>query len=456
VPEFRYEIISSDGVPIHGVEESDSPEALRHALESRGVHVVSVTPTSLPHALADSAPVPLRLTQLRIGETLRIAFLTQIPVAQAVRAAAREPIWNPAATLLSWCQVLSLILLMIAGLHSWVIDSIQFPLVVIGIIALLLLGPVWITSRWLADRPRKILMRIAQQIDSGQTEIPTVIGRMSNELQKVADSELTDEQKSLVTAEILTSAAGTGLARHRLFLSLLGPLVMLFSTAAIMYVFYVVVIPDFQEMFEGFGLSVPAITLLVLEFSQMLHTLGYAGALLLLTALAAVFVSLYAAVYKGVGNEALRSVPLIGTGLQWANLAALSRRLAMLVRNDVAPAAALKTAVAASPSSDIRQSGDELATQLKNGDTLGVSTSLDGIPVSMLAGLTASDAQRRRPAVASTLDGLARMFESAVFSSGIIIASIGQMILLLCVTAFVGLTIIALFLPLIQLMNDLS
>ncbi len=59
-------------------------------------------------------------------------------------------------------------------------------------------------------------------------------------------------------------------------------------------------------------------------------------------------------------------------------------------------------------------------------------------------------------AVAATLDGLASMFERAVFSSGRIFASIQQLIVIVVVAAFVGVTLFLMFLPLIQLLNDLT
>jgi type II secretory pathway component PulF len=458
VPEFRYEVVNAEGVPIHGVETSDSPDALRTQLESRGYSVVSITTTKISQALAEMNQVPSRLTQLRIGETLRVAFLTQLPVAEAVRAAAREPVWNPLSSLVPWIQAASLVLLLIASAYSWSIGQINPVFVGVASFAVFMLGPVVYASRILADRPRRTLVRIAREIESGNTDVLSLTRLIPGGLSDIANSEFTEEQKSLVTAELLTSTAGTDFARHRLFLSLLGPVALFVGAITIVYGFAVLVVPGFREIFEGFGMDIPVLTQLVIGISQALESIGSSGLFVLAVCCVAVAVAFFMAVYRGWLNEALHTVPILGTGLKWANLATITRRLAIFIRNDVAPDEALRVALAQSPAADIRRDGQHAVTLLRENRSIVLpGSSLSGLPISMLSGLTStSKDSRRRPAIASTFDGLARMFEQSVFSAGTAVASVVQFVLLVCISLLVGLTVIALFLPLIQLLNDLS
>lgn len=458
VPEFRYQIVDADGVPVHGIETADSSDALKTQLESSGYSVVSITPTKIPQALAEMKEVPPRMTQLRIGEALRVAFLTQLPVTDAVRAAAREPVWNPLSSLVPWIQTASIVFLLVTAVYSWSVGQVESVLVVAAVATVMLLGPVGYAFRIFADRPRKTLLRIAREIEFGNTDVSTLGRLIPGGLSHIADSDFSDEQKSLVTAEILTSTAATDFARHRLFVSLLGPVALFLGAITIIYGFFVLVVPGFRDIFEGFGILLPVLTQFIISISHVLEKIGYGGLFVLAVCCATVVVTFFMVIYRGWLNEVLHSVPVVGTGLKWANLATIVRRLAIFVRNDVSPDEALRVAVAQSPAADIRRDGEHAATLLKEGRPVALpGSSLNGIPISMLSGLMGTqEDSRRRPAVASTLDGLARMFEQSVFSAGTALANVVQMILFIGVAMVVGLTVIALFMPLIQLLNDLS
>lgn len=458
MPEYRYKVVNAEGVPIHGIATSDSPETLQLQLESRGLSVVSIGATAISQSLAEMKEIPSRLTQLRIGEALRVAFLTQLPVADAVRAAAREPVWNPLSSLVPWLQGASLVFLMLVSVHAWSIGERTTLLVMAAVTAFVMVGPVTYLLRFLTDRPRKLLLRIARQIEAGNTDVMTLVRLIPGGLREIAESQFSEEQKSLVTAELVTSTAGTEFARHRLFLSLLGPVALFLGAITIVYGFFVFVVPGFREIFEGFGLSVPVLTQFIISVSQMLEMIGPGGAIVLSIGSASVAVGFFMVVYRGWLNEALHTIPVLGTGLKWANLATITRRLAIFIRNDVAPDEALRVAVAQSPAADVRRDGEHAVILLREGRPVVLpGSSLNGIPISMLAGLMATSGDsRRRPAVASTFDGLARMFEQSVFSAGAAIATVVQMVLVVCISMVVGLIAISLFLPLVQLLNDLS
>lgn len=455
MPEFRYEAVNADGVPIHGIETSESSAALRTQLESRGYSVISIATTTISQALSEMKEIPSRLTQLRIGETLRVAFLTQLPVADAVRAVAREPVWNPLSSLVAWLQTASLVFLVMTLGYSWSVGRINPPLVGAVVTSAILFGPVLYVSRMLANRPRKTLIRIAREIESGNTDVSMLARLIPGGLSDIADSQFSEEQKSLVTAELLTSAAGMDIARHRLFLSLLGPVALFLGAITVVYGFYVLVVPELRDIFEGLGVNVPALTQIVLEVSQVLEKIGYGGAFVFAACCVAVTVAFFRAVYRGWLNEVLHTVPVLGTGLKWANLAAVSRRLAIFIRNDVAPDEALRVAVAQSPAADIRRDGEHAATSLREGRPVVLAgSSLNGIPIPLLAGLISTpNESRRRPAVASIFDGLARMLEQSVLSVGATVASVVKLVLLVCISMLVGLTVIALFVPLFQFLT---
>ena len=190
--------------------------------------------------------------------------------------------------------------------------------------------------------------------------------------------------------------------------------------------------------------------------SGSVEFMGVPGAIALAMTGVLVITGLFLVIYRGWLQSTLLSTPLLGAGLRWINLAGVARWLAAMLRNNAPPGESLRIATSHSQSSAIRKDGRQLAAMIRDGKVLSHATkSLNGLPLSLLVGLAKEPTDsRRRDAVASTLDSLAGMFDRAVFSSGRIVAAVLQVLLLTIVSGVIGLTVLALFLPLIQLLND--
>jgi len=192
--------------------------------------------------------------------------------------------------------------------------------------------------------------------------------------------------------------------------------------------------------------------------SRSVEFMGLPGAVALAMVGVLAITGLFLVIYRGWLQSALLSTPLIGAGLRWIDLAGVARWLAAMLRNNAPPGEALRIATSQSHSDAIRQDGRRLAAMIREGKVLSnATTSLSGLPLSLLVGLAKEPTDsRRRYAVASTLDSLGGMFDRAVFSTGRIVAAVLQVLLLIIVSGVIGLTILALFLPLVGLLNALT
>lgn len=456
--EFRYEAIDAHGQPIHGIQAAEDQDALYAILSRRGHDVISVITVEIPQHTNDMNRIPARLSELRITDTVSTAYLTQLPTDVVLRAAAQEPVWNPAAALLRWAQMFVLVLLVVCALHAVMVGAVSQPLLIAAAIALLVWGPGWLLVRSAERRPQRLLEQMAAALRSGQGGADSVSHLLPGQLSEIAECRLPEEKKMLAISELLSGTTGVGMARYRLFLDLLGPVCLLAAAVSVCYAFLALVVPAFKEIFEGFGLDLPWVTQLIIDISGGLEALGVPGAIAIALGAAGLVTGLYFVVHRGWLNELLASMPLMGVVLNWLNLAGVARWLAALLRNDAAPDDALRVAVTPSRSAGIRRDGKQLATLIGEGRLpSNVRTSLSGLPLSLLFGLGGEpQGSRRRSAVASTLDGLALMFERATSSTGRILASILQLVILVIVAGLVGVTILALFLPLVMLLNDLS
>ena len=456
--EFRYEAIDAKGQPIHGIVEAMDEDALRALLKRRGQSLLSSVCIEIPNHKSDMNRVPTRLSQLRITESVRTAFLTQLPIDVALRAVAREPSWNPASALLPWVQSAAAMLLAITIAHALVSGTVVAPLYVAIAFAVLAFGPATVLVRHLDQQPKRLLRRMATQLRAGDLTHTAMSDLLPGNLGEIARSDLPEDQKLMVISELMSGTPGAGLARFRLFATLSGPVFFLIAAVALCYGFLAFVVPGFREIFEGFDLDLPALTRFVVAVSQSVEFLGVPGTLAIGLFGIGIFVALYMVMYRGWMNTTLQTVPLVGAGLKWVNLAGVARWLAAMLRNNAAPANSLQIAVRQSHSETIQQDGQRIAEMINNGKMISPgTTSLSGLPLSLLSGLAKEPTDNhRRQAVATTLDSLAGMFERAVFSSGRIIATLLQLVVLIIVSTVFGLTVLALFLPLVQLLNDLS
>ena len=157
-------------------------------------------------------------------------------------------------------------------------------------------------------------------------------------------------------------------------------------------------------------------------------------------------------------GEFLESVPLLGMAFRWAMQARVARVLAATIRCDVPYGESLRTATAGSGFQSVRQRGELLACELESGSGNMLPTEkLSGLPLSMLFSTDdRTSADHRRTAVADTFQSLSEMLDSATIGQGRLLSILIQMLTVFLAGLIVAIGLLAMFLPLIKLLNDLS
>ena len=102
MPTYKYQAALPTGVWIFGVFDAADEAALEAYLHTRGMTLVEATELSINTALTGQMEELPRMLQLRIGERLREAMLTDMPVHEAVRAIADEPFEHPVLMMMPW------------------------------------------------------------------------------------------------------------------------------------------------------------------------------------------------------------------------------------------------------------------------------------------------------------------------------------------------------------------
>ncbi|MEZ6124845.1 MAG: hypothetical protein R3C49_16985 [Planctomycetaceae bacterium] len=457
---FRYEAVDAAGVPLHGSLEAASTDELQQTLARRGLRLVSSSEQSLNSLVSAHRETLPRLYQLRIGEHLREAILTGLPGHEAVRAVASEPIAHPLLGLIPWLEGVALLLLAGAVLVRLVTG--QHDAVVVGgvVLATVIVPAAWYALKQIFEvRPRQLLHRIADRLEAGEPFNATLQSMMPREVRSVMRANISNELKGRVAADLVPSLLGGNTRAHRFAYVAIGPFIMLGLILSTLHIGAITIIPQFKSIFESFGVSLPGLTLAFISLSDIASILGIGGWLTMAAVSLAALILISLALSTGLGGRLLERIPVIGLVFRWTMQARVARILASMVRHGSSYDEAIRTSTDGSGFPDVSEAGAMIADQMLQGRVTGTHHRLlSGLPISMLTvpEVSGNAAEERRSGIVRTFESLADMLESGTESQGRLFATVMQMAVLTFCGFVVGLIVIALFLPLIKLLNDLS
>lgn len=459
MPRFRYEAVDSSGVPIHGTTDVESESALIKHLSVRGLELVSSSELSLESLVGAHAKLLPRLQQLRIGEQLREALLTGLPAHEALKAIAAEPISHPMLGVAPWLQAMS-VLVFLALTGVWAAFGYFGGIIpASGLLTFVVVPLVWMGLIWIYRiKPKHLLHKLAGELESGSHISASLRTAMPREIQFVMKSQTDDATKARVAGDLVPALLGSNLRSQQFVMTLVGPLVLFAVVLFGIHSTLLFIIPKFKQIFEDFGTDLPVMTEMVVAMSDLAASLGTAGWLIVALCLAAGLIALVLGLSSGWGAELLESVPLFGVAFRWAMQAKVARVLAAMIRNNCAYPEAIRTATAGSGFQSVCRHGDLLAKELEtqSGQALP-SRQLSGLPISMLFSTeNAANHDEHRAALADTFQNLSEMLDSATVGQGRLLAVILQFLTILFTAVIIAFGVLAMFLPLIKLLNALS
>ena len=457
MPTFRYKAALSTGVPVYGVFDADSQSGLEAYLLTRGLRLLEANELSIDANVMRTAEIP-RLTQLRVGERIREALLTGMPLHLAVRAIAQEPLEHPLLMLMPWITGFGIYVSLMMTVLWLMIPSFPPALVISPVVITLTLV---LVHRWmirqLDRRPRSVLLSIADQMERGQIQLENQPQILPGELNVVQNSSLPSEVRAITMAELVPQVAAIRIVRHRIASRLLAPLLISGLLFSGVYIFLLVVVPGFRRSFLDFGIEVPWITSQLLTLSWILELMGVAGLLAFVAIIAAMLSVLYLVITKDSFQSYVQGVPFLGTAIRWAMQARIARVLSVLIRNHANPQQSLVVATASSGLSEVADAGKRLSDGLTQPDQWRPGPALSGLPLSLMIRLTDNRCtEETRQETAQVFSGIASALESACMGQGAFIGLFIEMFFIFFSGLVISFVVISLFLPLIKLLNDLS
>jgi len=459
MPTYKYQSVLPTGVSVFGIFDADSETALAAYLLTRGMTLVDCSEVAIDKRLGSPLAAIPRILQLRIGERIQEALLTGLPAHVAIAAMANEPFEHPLLMAMPWLSGMAGCAVIVSFLLSIAIPEFALLLVPVAVFALLTSLGLWIAGYWwLQVRPRDMLLRLSRQMAAGSSEPLMQDAFVPMEIRSIMNSGMAAEQKSLSVAELLPSLGIMRVQRHLFAMKMVAPFLALLLLIPGGYSVSLIVIPKFKEIFVGFGVELPGLTLIVIGISDLVSTLGVPGLIGVVFLTTAVTLTFYSMMIWSPAAEILSVVPMLGTSLRLLMQARVARVLGVLVRNRSSVGDAISVATDASGFREVRRRGKEMATDLRSGKPVNlVCRGLHGLPLSLLLRISdQGDLEHARQETAQSFMLFASSLEQASWGHGAILA-VGVEILAILVTAVVvSLLVIALFMPLIKLLNDLS
>ena len=238
--------------------------------------------------------------------------------------------------------------------------------------------------------------------------------------------------------------------RRRVWLSMAYPIVLLSMVTLLLISLQLFITPSFTRVFEDFGLDLPAMTVFFIRTAGPIAWFLVGGLVLA----AATVLLLMAAPTVAWVPRLLYCVPLMGPLWRLGRLVQFARLMGVLLEQEVPLPEALRLTAAGLRDADLAEGCRRAAVEVESGRPLAEClASGRQFPPSMIPLI---EWGQRAPAMADAFRAAAEMFEGRVQTQGIFLETIMLPVTFLVIALFVGSFIIAMFLPMIKLMQSLT
>ena len=295
----------------------------------------------------------------------------------------------------------------------------------------------------LAHGKRRLrLERLANQLEHGQDQI-------DEEWIPVLIAGASSDDPSQIPSGIIDELQREGDLRGQFASALAYPLVMLAASLAILLFITLWITPIFREMFDDFELQLPPLTNLAMGISQMILSFGWGILIAGLLLGAILFFN------SGFRDWIIQHIPVVGSTIRLSNRARFTRYLADLMAAEVPAADALRISGRNTGQTELRREANQLAMELDAGNTKLPDSQPNGrsLPYTVVHAL---QLEANPPAAAQILRELSWMYDQQTRNRLAWTSSLFEPVFIVLLGTAVGFYVVALFMPLITLISNLS
>lgn len=308
-------------------------------------------------------------------------------------------------------------------------------------------------------RLKQVTAELAEELRAGRT-LPEALARQGSRLPPFYASLLTAGIRSGRIGEVLQTmtayARTVADLRATVMNSLFYPVMVFGLSLGLFGLLFFLVVPEFETVFHGFRMQLPWIT-------QVLFTLSHYPAYVIVAPLVLLVGYLVGVRLFLRRNERGRrvwanwvyAVPLVGTLLRSARLAAFTELLSILVENSVPLPEALRLAGASAGDRDLNDAARQAAGDVEQGVGLGEALRRQPTIPQVFTWMAALGEMRGR--LAAALRHLADLYRRQVEMRAALLKTVlPPLMIIVTAVLVVGLFVVLLGIPLFHLLHGLS
>ena len=304
-------------------------------------------------------------------------------------------------------------------------------------------------------RVRRALQAIVRDLETG-TDLETSL--KAHRTPAYLPALVRAGQRSGRTAEVLENfIAGSQVVsdlRHTVWIGLAYPLGLLLFLLPLGLFLQMKIIPQFMSIFAGFDVRLPAITMILLTVSESLNDFGWQALGILVVVVATTLVVIRLSLGAVRTRRLVCTIPVIGPFLRWIAMARFAPVLSLLIEARVPLDEALLLAGEAAGDAEICEDCGKLAACVRAGLPLEEAVhEVKRFPASFVRALSW---ERRHEGFPEVLQSMADMYAGRARAFVALLVATLPYILVTAVGFGIGFVVIALFMPLIELLNKLS
>jgi len=232
------------------------------------------------------------------------------------------------------------------------------------------------------------------------------------------------------------------------------PVAVLVVAVGILILLMVKVVPQFRTVFEGMSIKLPGFTVLVLSLSELIknNLLGTLGILV------AIWFVLFLLVKTKFGRHAFDKLklkmPIIGPVVSKVAISRFTRTLGTLISSGVPILQALTIVKETAGNVIISNAVSSVHESVKEGETITAPLESSGVFPPMVISMV--DVGEQTGALPEMLLKIADNYDDEVDNAVAAMTSLLEPVMIIFLAVIVGSIVIAMFLPLIEMMNQMG
>ncbi|MEO2083587.1 MAG: type II secretion system F family protein [Desulfurobacteriaceae bacterium] len=301
-------------------------------------------------------------------------------------------------------------------------------------------------------RLREIIKDVANFIEEGGrfstalSKYRDVFGDLYISMIRAAEEAGTLEQTIKRLAEHLEKIENL---KGKIKSALFYPIFVLITAAIIVSGILIFVIPTFQQLYEGLGGELPALTQTVINLSHWLR--DYMGWIVLGTA-ASIFIFFKARKnkkFKYITDEILLRLPVFGNLILKGSMAGFARTLSSMISSGINILEALSISAETSGNEVIRKAIEDIRKQVERGVNVSTAMSKNPIFPPMVVNMVAIGEEAGN--LDEMLSKVADFYEEEVDRTVDGLTSLIEPIMIVFIGGIIGIIIIAMYLPIFKI-----